>query len=142
MHLCLHMQVQSFSDRRNARAFGVQLSYFHLLLLPVWPRLELKNEQRRLQVVKHPLFYIKITPALSCQSCIICITTSRAKPQTDLPNYELSPQITLIKTSNFCRVQIRNFPTSLMSVYEASTIQSSFQKSSQIDLQKLAPLLS
>lgn len=142
IQLCLHMQVQGFADRRNAGAFGVQLSYFHLLLLPVWPRLELRNEQWSLQVVKHPLSYIKITSALSCQSCIICITTSPAKPQTDLPNCELSPQITLIKASIFCRVQIRNFLTSLMTVCETSTVQSLFQKPSQTDLQKLAPLLS
>lgn len=127
IQLCLHMQVQGFADRRNAGAFGVQVSYFDFLLLPVWPRLELRNEQWRLRVVKHPLSYIKITSALSCQRCIICITTSPAKPQTDLPNYELSPQITLIKASNFCRVQIRNFLTSLMPVFETSTIQSSFK---------------
>lgn len=99
--------MQGFADRRNAGAFGVQLSYSHLLLLPVWPRLELRNKQWRLRVVKQPLSHIEITLALTCQCCIICIATSPAKSQTDLPNYELSPQITLIRASNFFRVRIK-----------------------------------
>lgn len=97
--------MQGSADRRNAGAFGVQLCYSHLLLLPVWPRLELRKMQWRLRGVKQPLSHIKTTLALTCQCCIICMATSPAKSQTDLPSYELSSQITLIKASNFFRAQ-------------------------------------
>lgn len=92
---CKDLQTEGMQE-----PFGVQLCYSHLLLLPVWPRFELRKKQWRLREVKQPLSHIKITLALTCQRCIICMATSPAKSQTDLPSYELSPQIIFIKASN------------------------------------------